>query len=173
MDSQASIIALSVDGIKPYNTAGDTLCFKMKTEEAYGLASIDIGNELINIPLYDDGTQNDSLENDGIYSSTFVIPAGTDISKAHFTGHFRDHLGNVANPFIAEKTISIYSPPSKIKLFKPELINTEYNILHLTWSMNSDPDFMSYKIYRSDNSKVDTTANLIRSEEHTSELQSH
>ena len=161
LDSQASILSLNVRDIKTFNVAGDTIRISMETGETLGKAKLDIGTQITGLLLHDDGLQGDSLKNDGIYSLNYVIPQGTDITKARFSGHFEDHLGNKATTFLSPTTISIFSPPSPVKLFKPEIIGTEYNVLHLTWSMNSDADFMSYKIYRSNNSLIDTTANLV------------
>ena len=113
------------------------------------------------IRLYDDGTHGDIIADDGIYTLDYIIPSNIDIEKARVIGHFQDQLGNMAEPISTEGKIIIHSPPSGVKLFKPELIGSSYNSLYLSWSANSDTDFFNYKIFRADSANVDSSSYLI------------
>ncbi len=52
-------------------------------------------------------------------------------------------------------------PPEPVILYPPSPIVGSFSQLNLSWSQNSDEDFASYNLYRSESSGVDSTSTLV------------
>jgi hypothetical protein len=69
-------------------SVGDTITLKIKWTPEKTI-TFDVGDLRTAIPMYDDGKHDDSLANDGIYSGTYAIQAGDDLTN----GTILLHLG--------------------------------------------------------------------------------
>lgn len=52
-------------------------------------------------------------------------------------------------------------PPTPVTLLDPETITDSTTSLRLSWTQNNDPDFASYKLYRSTTPGVSTTSTIV------------
>ncbi|KAA0227219.1 hypothetical protein KJ068_25910 [bacterium] len=129
--------------------SGETIHFRLTANEPDGRAVIDIVNAVQDILLFDDGTNNDKVANDGIYEGDFRIPGDIEIAQAKIRGRFTDRVGNVATAFTAATQVTILKAPDPVFLFAPATTGSQGNILRLTWSVSQEADFSNYAIYRS------------------------
>lgn len=162
LDTQAEIRLLQYNASNTPFKTGDTLNFIMKTGEANGSAKVVLHSSVPEIPLYDDATHGDVQANDSIYTHSFVIPMGWRVTRCRPGGYFLDHLGNSAAPWIADQELNIVNPPAPVQLFPPVTIGTRHDVLYLSWSRSADTEFANYKVFRSMDARLDSTAVLIR-----------
>ncbi len=161
LDTEATIASVTDNSAGEWMAWGDTIRFVLDANEPNGMASIDFGQRITGIPLFDDGTHGDVVNNDGIYTLDYIVPQNIDVDGAYLIGQFKDFLGNQAASFITDLTITIHNNPSAVRLYQPEMVGLNYNALKLYWQANTDVDFLSYKVYRSTNAEVDSTSLLI------------
>ena len=87
-----------------------------------GTATVDIGNAIKGIVLYDDGdmaNHNDSSSNDGIYNTKFLVRESYqfNVENGSIAGYFTKNSNSATNqPFIAPEKISIDGIRPKIDL---------------------------------------------------------
>ncbi|MCD6383929.1 MAG: S8 family serine peptidase, partial [Thermoplasmata archaeon] len=100
------------------------------------------------LPLYDDGAHSDGSAGDGLYATTYTVPVGGYI-QGNFT--VEAHLSRPPLP----DTVRLSPHPLRIDTFiprRPEWLNVtplpEGNSLLLTWQMPSDPNLLSFRIFR-------------------------
>jgi hypothetical protein len=127
--------------------AGDVIHLTVAAGEPYGHASVDIGDAVTGIALYDDGTGGDADPDDGVYERDYVVENGIETVDALVLGTFSDELGNEAEPVVAPGTVTIYSPPGAVIMENPIALSERR--LALSWSRSNENDFASYKLYRS------------------------
>jgi fibronectin type 3 domain-containing protein len=161
LDSQATIFAVQENSGGIAMKAGDIVRIILNAGEALGKASFDIGQLVLGVPLYDDATHGDEILNDGVYSLDYTIPSSLDVNKAIITGHFEDALGNVAATVSADGRVTIINPPVASRMFPPASIGNRYEALYLSWTANTDTDFLRYKLFRGNTAEVDTASYLI------------
>lgn len=169
LDTKASIIRVEENSNGAVLKPAMVLHLRMVTDEPKGRAAIDIvdpmktdesGREL-NIRLYDDGTHGDAVADDGTYEVDYTIRPGLEVQHAFVYGHFTDIAGNQAARATATTRVSIQSPPQSVTLHKPIQIDGNATALKLTWTPNTDPDFASYKLFRSTNPGVSLISTLV------------
>ncbi|TDI95238.1 MAG: hypothetical protein E2O76_13705 [Caldithrix sp.] len=149
LDTKAVIIEVTENSGGQPKSTGEIIHFTLNAGETDGTAFVDIGNSQRNIPLFDNGTSGDDVEDDGIYKRDFQIPSNLEVTNVKIIGRFTDRVGNVAQSRQAEGFVTIQNPPKSVTLLTPETIEGSSTSLRLSWTQNNDPDFASYKLYRS------------------------
>ncbi|MFQ5650655.1 MAG: fibronectin type III domain-containing protein [bacterium] len=170
LDTKATILSISEDTGGATKSAGDVIRFTISTGETRGTASVDIGQALSGINLFDDGSNGDVTRDDGIYQRDFIIPTGLEVVDANVIGHFADQVGNIAEELRADGLITIQNPPAAVTLLSPETIQDSPTSLRLSWTQSSAQDFASYKLYRSTSPNVTTSSTFVQSIETITQL---
>ncbi|MFQ5639889.1 MAG: fibronectin type III domain-containing protein [bacterium] len=160
LDTQAIIKQVTENSGGRVLTSEDIIHFTVITDEPGGRAWVDLSHVQSGVKLYDDGTNGDSLPDDGIYEREFDISTGSEAENASVTGHFVDRAGNVATTINASGAVTIRRPPEAVDLISVSPVISSSNALNLFWSENSDSDFAHYRIFRSNESGVDTGSSL-------------
>ncbi|MFQ5628689.1 MAG: fibronectin type III domain-containing protein [bacterium] len=168
LDTSANIESIEENSQGRSMQSPEVLHIRMNAGEINGTASADIvdpakndesGKEL-NIRLYDDGAHGDQAAGDGIYETDYVVRQGLEVQNAFVYGHFTDAAGNAAPRATATTKVTIQSAPAAVKLNEPTTISENITALKLTWTPNSDTDFVSYKLMRAQNATVTLTSTL-------------
>lgn len=148
LDSQVeidSIVISSVDTV----LAGDTVFFYLYTQEIGGIAAVSFSS-VRDLQLSDDGSGNDLLADDAIYSGFYEVPLNTSATNATVTGDFQDQAGNKISK-VASTTIDIFSQPQPAILSAVTISTYE---ISLSWSAETNSDFQAYRIFKSTTSPV-------------------
>lgn len=161
LDTVASIESVSEDTGGQVKAPGDVIHFALVAGEPKGFATVDIQFAVNDIVLYDNGTNGDQIPDDGTYERDFTVPADVQFNNRRVIGKFRDRVGNGAPEVTAPGLITVQRPPTSVRLLAPSPIESAPNTLEISWSMNSDPDFSAYRLYRSRSEGVDLASNLI------------
>ncbi len=163
LDTKASILRVSENSGGAVLQVGDTLHLLLESGETQGEASVDIGELVTGIKLYDDGSFGDSESDDGIYEHDYVIPIGLETEDEPIVGHFIDRAGNVATDLVGTGAVTIRNPPDAVHLFKPYAPPESRGVIILHWSRSNDEQFAFYSIYRFTSSGVDLNSTLVTS----------
>jgi len=158
LDTKAVIIEVTENTGGQPKSAGEIIHFTLNAGETDGTAFVDIGSSQFNIPLFDNGTSGDDVEDDGIYKRNFQIPSALEVTNVKIIGRFTDKVGNVAQPRESDGFVTIQNPPMAVTLTEPEV--TEEVIL-LSWSESSAEDFNVYKVFRARLPGVSTVSRLV------------
>lgn len=161
LDSEAVIRSFSHNAVNRILTPADTVHFVLVTREAGGQASLDINNIQQGIELFDDGSNGDPAAGDGIYEVDYIVPTGPEAEETLVFGRFTDRAGNVAANLAAPSRITIRKPPKPVNLIAVEPLSNSSRSLNLFWSINSDPDFANYRIFRARTPGVSTESGLV------------
>ena len=156
LDTRATILTVTEDSNGEELEAGDTVHFTLTATETDGEALVDLGSVVPGIELFDDGTSGDTVADDGVYERDYVIDPGVEVINGQVIGNFTDDIGNSAEPVLASGTVTIVDPPTAVEMDDPVAVSERR--LALSWSMNNDTDFSSYKLYRSDSPGVEGSA---------------
>ena len=147
LDTKAVIESVTEDSGGEDLSAGDVIHFTLTANELNGEASVDLGTVVPGIGLYDDGTEGDSVPDDGVYERDYVIEPGVEVIGGSVVGTFTDDVGNSAEPVVASGTVTVLDPPSAVEMAAPVVLSETR--ISLSWSRNNDADFSAYKLYRS------------------------
>lgn len=143
-----------------YFVIGDTIIFGVATGETGGEASVTFGGVQSGaIDMYDDGTEADSIADDGIYYGVWVVPTSFTLDRGEVTGHFTDEAGNNANDYTSSELLTIFTSPQAVTL-SAEALSTHQINLSWTQTNSSTENFNSYRIYRSKSSTVSESSTL-------------
>jgi hypothetical protein len=149
LDKTAQIFSASENTNNITKKAGDIIHFTVDTQEANGTIKINIGSEITNIALYDNGTNGDSTANDGIYERNYEIQENSNIQNSSFTIYFTDKANNLVSAEITSSLITIDttapSTPTGLSL------DPSSGQISLDWDNNSESDLLGYNIYRNKN----------------------
>jgi hypothetical protein len=145
LDTRAIIQSLTEDSGGAVLHVNDVLHVAMEVDTTGGTATVDVGDVVSDLRLYDDGTNGDPLALDGIYELDFPITAGLEVVEAVLRGAFRDPVGNDANPVTATTKVTIADPPAAVSFAPVEIVGAKVT---LRWSLNSDTDFAAYRAFR-------------------------
>lgn len=154
LDTKAIIESVEEDTGGAELSAGDIIHFALTANELYGSAAVDLGSGAVEVTLFDDGTEGDSVADDGVYERDYTIEQGVEMVDSWVVGNFTDEVGNVAEPAVAEGMVTILDPPPAVELDVPVVVSE--TALALSWSQSGADDFASYKIYRASVPGVDT-----------------
>jgi fibronectin type 3 domain-containing protein len=161
LDTRSTIYSLALRGKESVYRTGDIIGIMMRTDELYGNASVNLGEVLGTVRLYDDGSHGDVTANDGVYCHDYLLPPCKDIFAVAITGAFTDFAGNAADEYVSSQTLTIENPPQAVELLEPVRISARDDALHLTWTVNRDADFSLYKLFRSETPKVDSSSIMV------------
>jgi hypothetical protein len=111
---------------------------------------------IVRILLRDTGTGGDLAAADGIYSTSWIVPVGVSVSDGEVTGAFTDAAGNNASAARSSQHLNIRTAtiPTPVVL---AVGLTDSTTAHLSWSVNADVDFASYRVYRSVSPGIDVS----------------
>ena len=161
LDTEAIIRRVTENSGGRVLTSSDSIHFAVVTEESSGNAWVNLQRFENGITLFDDGTNGDSIANDGIYEVDYQIPTGPEVEDALVTGHFVDRAGN-ATSLNTSSRLTIRTSPRPVTLIQvAPFLGASTTALNLFWTRNSDSDFASYRIFRSGTSGVDTESPLL------------
>jgi fibronectin type 3 domain-containing protein len=163
LDTKASILRVGENSGGTVLQVGDTLHLLLESGETRGRASVDIGELVTGVELYDDGSFGDSEADDGIYEHDYIIPTGLEAEEEPIVGHFTDRAGNVATDLVGTGAVTIQNPPDAVHLFRPYAPPESRGVMVLHWSRSGDEQFAFYSIYRSISSGVDLNSTLVTS----------
>ncbi len=138
---------------------GDTVYFYIHASESGGVAKISFTG-LVQLDLYDDGNNGDTMADDGIYTRRYIVPVNLEIEDGVVTGSFIDAAGNAADNTASASQINIVIPPKPISL---QTIAESSSLIRLSWSEVNPTGsaFSSYRIYRETSSGVTESSELI------------
>lgn len=157
LDRVAIIESFVADDGGAILSAGDVIHFRMVTGESGGKATATIPNQG-DIPLFDNGSGGDQVAGDGTYEYNYTIPPGYEIEAGVVTGDFRDAATNVAPEIAIDHTITVRNAPEPVTV---SLNGASENRVEVTWTMCEDPDFASYRIYRSETTPVTSNSDFV------------
>jgi hypothetical protein len=159
---------VSIDTIPPKITSfshnakdilpeGDKLIVTLKGDPGH-IATYDIGEFKIGLPMYDDGTRGDDKANDGNYIGTYIVKKNDSVTDARITGYLTNKNDNQSISIIFERVSIDAVPPAPVvgvsAIDKPD--DQGFWIV-LSWkpvTQSNDPgfpifsDFDHYNIYR-------------------------
>jgi len=161
LDSEAVIRSFSHNAVNRILTPADIVHFVLVAGEAGGQASLDINNIQQGIELFDDGSNGDPVAGDGIYEVDYIVPTGPEAEETLVFGRFTDGAGNASANLAAPSRITIRKPPKPVNLIAVEPVAASSRSLNLFWSINSDPDFANYRIFRARTPGVSTGSGLV------------
>jgi len=139
---------------------GDTVLFYLRARgETGGGAQVSFPG-VARILLRDTGTGGDLTAADGFYSVRWIVPVGVSVSDGEVTGSFTDAAGNNASTAQASQLLNIRTAtiPTPVVL---AVGLTDSTTAHLSWSVNADADFASYRIYRSVSQGIDVSDDFL------------
>ena len=143
-------------------TPGDIVRFTLYAGEPDGSGSITIGDNIVTIPVYDDGSGGDQVAGDGIYENDYTIALFLDFESQIVYGDFTDRVGNPAPRTAAAQNLSVRRAPDPVAIYSITVPEGYYNRLQLAWNMSAVSDFAQYRIYRGVSAGVDSTDYLVR-----------
>ena len=128
---------------------GDKLIVHVEGELG-GTAAFDISSFKADLPLFDDGSGEDSEPNDGIYTGLYQVMDGDFVRNAMISAKLMDQNGN-SQMIRASLRITIDAvlpkPISNIKV--TDRPGDQGNVLLVTWDPIDQPDdFSRYQVYR-------------------------
>jgi fibronectin type 3 domain-containing protein len=136
--------------------AGDHIHLKLFAGESNGSASVVVGNNLINIELYDDGREGDAIANDSIYEADYNVANNLEFNNAAVWANFTDQAENNASPVQARENMTVLRAPDSITIFSITAPRGFFDRLELYWSASNADDFAQYQIFRSESANVDS-----------------
>jgi len=163
LDTKANIISVTENTAGQTKSNGDIIHFTVNSAETDGVASVDLVGVGAGIRLFDDGSNGDTVADDGIYERDFQVPSNLEASVASVVGNFTDQLGNVAETLEAAGRITIQNPPQAVTLLTPEPVPGSFSSLNISWTQNGDADFGSYKLYRAQAQGVSLSSTFVTS----------
>ena len=127
---------------------GDTVFFYLRAGgEINGGAQVSFPS-VSRVLLRDTGTGGDQTPADGTYSARWIVPVGLTVDQGEVTGAFIDAAGNSAPSAQAPQLLNVRTAtiPTPVILAVGLADSTT---AHLSWTLNEDDDFGSYRVYRS------------------------
>jgi len=138
-------------------SAGDVIHFSMTAGEPGGRAAA-VLPEIGDVALFDNGTAGDAVASDGTYEYDLTIPPGYEIENGTIYGNFRDAATNAAPQAAIDHLITVRNAPKPVTV---HLNGAFQNRLEIAWTMSDDPDFASYRIYRSESTPVTENSSFV------------
>jgi fibronectin type 3 domain-containing protein len=163
LDTRAAIDSVTFSPVGQQFRAGDVVNFRLYGNELDGQSRITVGQNLVSIDLYDDGSEGDVVPDDGIYGADFEINNSLDFENAAVMGSFTDPAGNTADQARCRDNISVRRAPDPVSIYS---VNSDYgrhDRLLVSWTPSSAGDFAQYNLYRSNSANIDSTDLLVRS----------
>ncbi len=157
LDTRAVIATVSFDGAD-VRQPGERVHVRVDAGEPSGAASITVDGVFDAVPLFDDGTEGDTVANDGIYERTLTLPAGTFSSEAAVTASFVDEVGNAASPVAADRLLTVQAPPDAVLILEARSASPpDAPSVTLRWERSREERFAALHVHRSESATVDST----------------
>lgn len=147
LDTKAIILATTEDSNGQVLRVGDVLHLTLRADAPGGTATASFG-EITGLPLFDDGSEGDTVPSDGIFEADFRVPAGLDLVQGVVTGRLIDDVGNVAAPTASATTVTIADPPTQPR-FRRSFVVVLGSTVTLGWTECLSSDLDLYRLYRS------------------------
>jgi fibronectin type 3 domain-containing protein len=160
LDTDAGIEYVRFNSENQPFRSGEILKIRLASE-IFGTASVDLGDRISGLRLYDDATHGDTRSNDGIYSLDWTIPVGFEIINGTLTAQFIDAVGNTARFVTAEPRLVIKNSPQPVFLLNPVPYGQSHDRLYLSWTSYNGMGFIHYSVYRNDSVRVDSSSTLV------------
>lgn len=143
-----SIVSVTHNATRPLRK-GERLIVQLRGEPN-GTAFFDIGADRLDIPLFDDGSGDDAVANDGVYTGSYLVAENDDLSEVLVLGRLLDVHGNLSRRAAAQRVTLDAVPPEPIRgLVAEDVPDDEGNHLRLVWKPVADPrQFYRYQVYR-------------------------
>lgn len=143
-----SLISVTHNATRPLRK-GEKLIVQLRGEPN-GTAFFDIGTERLDIPLFDDGSGDDTTPNDGIYTGSYLVAENDDLSDVLILGRLLDAYGNLSRRAAARRVTLDAVPPEPVTgLVVEDVPNDDGNRLRLIWNPVSNfRQFHRYQVYR-------------------------
>jgi len=127
---------------------GDTVFFYLRARgEIEGGAQVSFPG-VTRVLLRDTGTSGDQTAADGVYSARWIVPVGLTVTEGTVTGAFTDAAGNNAPSAEASQLLNIRTVTIPVPVVLAVGL-ADSTTAHLSWTVNTDEDFASYRVYRS------------------------
>ncbi len=140
-----------------YFTGGETIRFGIDGGEIGGSASVSFTGSGT-ITLWDDGTGDDPVADDGIYWGHWTVPNTFTLNNGQVTGTFTDAAGNRAPQITGRKALNIFTAPLAVTASATAISTYE---IALTWTQAVGTNFAAYRIYRDLSPTVTTSSELL------------
>ncbi len=163
LDTEAAIDSVIFTPAGNPLSAGDLIHVKLFAGEPDGEAAISIGQGLVSLDLYDDGTRGDAYASDGIYETNYAVANNLDFENAGVFGDFTDRAENAAQQMRSVNNLSIRRCPDAVSIYSITNPNGFFDRLEINWNSSTASDFALYRLYRSATAGVDSTDSLVRS----------
>jgi fibronectin type 3 domain-containing protein len=163
LDTQAEIDSIVFTPINQTYTTGDIIHFKLFAGEPNGTASVTIGQAIVSMELFDDGTRGDGVADDGIYETDFTISNNLDFANAVVKGDFIDRANNTAQTVQARSLITVRRAPDPVSIFGIIPPTGYFDRMEIDWNASQAGDFAQYRLYRSSTANVDSSDYLVKS----------
>ncbi len=161
LDTQATIRSVGFTG-PTLCRPGDIVLFRLDAGEKHGNATITVEGLFTALKLFDDGTNGDSLADDGIYERRISLPAGISVLDKSVQGDFTDAAGNVAGSMTGPELLSVLTPPDPVRLLGLTVSEPpDTASVTVRWTGSTEQSFSDYEIYRSEAAPVDSLSRLI------------
>jgi fibronectin type 3 domain-containing protein len=163
LDTQAAIDSVKFTPANQQFGAGDRLHFQLFAGEPDGTASITVGQGIITLELFDDGTRGDPVAGDGVYETDFTISSDLDFANAVVRGDFIDRANNTAQAVQARSSITVRRAPDPVSIYGIIAPTGFFDRLEIDWNASQVSDFAQYRLYRSTTANVDSSDYLVKS----------
>jgi hypothetical protein len=147
LDTKAIILAITEDSNNQVLRVGDVLHLTLRADAPGGTAIVNFG-EVTGFPLFDDGSEGDTVPGDGVFEANFLVPSGLDLVEGIVTGRLVDDVGNQAALAASATKVTIADPPTAVR-FRRSFVAVLGNTVTLSWTENLSSDFELYRLYRS------------------------
>jgi fibronectin type 3 domain-containing protein len=162
LDTQALIDSVTFSPASLPLRAGDRIHLKLYAGEPGGQARVTVGQNLLTLDLFDDGTRGDSYAGDGIYETNYSVANNLDFENAEVFGNFTDRAGNIARQTQAPHVMSVRRAPDPVSILNINNPTGFFDRLTISWSVSGAADFAHYQILRSISAGVDSADYLVR-----------
>ncbi|HBC46773.1 MAG TPA: hypothetical protein DCZ43_06980, partial [candidate division Zixibacteria bacterium] len=161
LDTHAAIDSITFTPESQPYVAGELVHFKLFAEESEGQARTTVGQGLINLTLYDDGSRGDAVSGDGIYECDYIIAGNLDFANATVYGNFTDRASNTAQQIQARRNMSVTRAPDPVTIFGIVPPTGFFDRLQINWNATPASDFAQYRVYRALSANVDSSDYLV------------
>ncbi len=162
LDTRAAIDSLTFSPTGSPLVPGDIVHFSLYAGEPEGDGVIMIGENIVIIPLYDNGSGGDQAADDGIYEADYSIAGYLDFESRDVFADFIDYAGNEAPRSVADNRITVRRAPDPVSIYSVTIPDGYYDRVQLAWNTSVASDFAQYRVYRGISSGVDSTSYLAR-----------
>ena len=161
LDTRAVIDSVRFSPSGVIFSPGESIHFSLYPAEPGGSGSVVIGNDIINMALYDNGLGGDAVADDGVYEIDYTIASDLDFENQDVHGNFTDRAGINAPEAAAGDILSVRRAPNPVTVYSISVPDDYFNRLSLSWSLSNAADFAQYRVYRAASPGADSSDYLV------------